>query len=554
MKQSANWVWRRPGKNRASAVVLLAMLSTGLMACGGGGGGSTDTTNPTAASTPTEQLVSDDTVITITYSESMDTNVGAWQLAGDLAAESDGGVWSMTAVQNDTLTVRPASVWFVNTNRKLVVDARDLAGNPAPTITLTYDIYRGQLYYVDGSMPDDNGNGLLPVTARKFIHTAVADATPPATVLVRAGDYRLSSQLGTQVMLKGGVSLYGGYNADFTQRNPAANTVTIEDRSNTGGTSIAPNRAVEGDNNFIPVSSDTIVDGFTIRGSTQTGAEENAAIALFNGAAPTIQNNIIDGGRGFNSVQQGRSYGIFNSSSSPTIRDNTIRGGSGYTFSYGILNLEGANPSIHNNSIHGGSGGRSYGITNVNSSPTIRNNIIHGGSGGNGAQGVFNSGGNPPPANPRIDNNIIVSRSGGGSVCIDESGPNPNPASLHNNDLWNCAVAYLDAAGGCTGNADGDNNAFTCALSEVNALTDIPEGVGGNISVDPLFADIDGVDNNINTMADNDWHFSATSPASVTRGGLNGRDQAPVWTFTTDREGRARPSSGLPWSIGAYEP
>jgi hypothetical protein len=72
--------------------------------------------------------------------------------------------------------------------------------------------------------------------------------------------------------------------------------------------------------------------------------------------------------------------------------------------------------------------------------------------------------------------------------------------------------------------------------------------------VDPLFADIDGADNDINTMDDNDWHLSAGSPASVTAGGLNGLDQNPAWTFTTDKDGVTRPASGNPWSIGAYEP
>ena len=53
-------------------------------------------------------------------------------------------------------------------------------------------------------------------------------------------------------------------------------------------------------------------------------------------------------------------------------------------------------------------------------------------------------------------------------------------------------------------------------------------------------------------MADNDWRFSAGSPASVTNGGLNGIDAG--WTFTTDMDGIARPASGNAWSIGAYEP
>ncbi len=69
-----------------------------------------------------------------------------------------------------------------------------------------------------------------------------------------------------------------------------------------------------------------------------------------------------------------------------------------------------------------------------------------------------------------------------------------------------------------------------------------------------MFVDIDGLDNNLNTMYDNDWHFSMASPASIASGGLNGIDEIPSWTFTDDFDGVSRPGSGNPWSMGAYEP
>jgi len=93
-----------------------------------------------------------------------------------------------------------------------------------------------------------------------------------------------------------------------------------------------------------------------------------------------------------------------------------------------------------------------------------------------------------------------------------------NPASLRNNNLFNCTVLYRDFNAGCTGNGDGDGDPTTCTLAEMNALTDIGV-VGGNVSTNPQFADVDGADNLINTMADNDWHFSTGSPAGVTAGG-----------------------------------
>jgi len=156
-----------------------------------------------------------------------------------------------------------------------------------------------------------------------------------------------------------------------------------------------------------------------------------------------------------------------------------------------------------------------------------------------------------------IENNIIFTRTGSGSTCIAESVPtgtgSATPLSLRNNDVFNCAVLYVDYDMGCTGNADGDNNPQTCTLAEMNALTDINVvGVSANISVDPLLADIDGADNQLGTLADNNWHFSAASPASVTAGGLNGNDEG--WSYITDMDNVLRPASGMPWSIGAYQP
>jgi hypothetical protein len=605
----------RGGNFLALHSIFSAMVALGLGACGGGAGtgGSTDTTAPTATSTPTARLVNQSAVITVTFSESMNTVAGTWQLSGSLPGESNGGVWSMTALPNDTLTVSPAGTWSANTDRSLIVNARDLAGNAVATVNLTYDVYRGALYYVDASRPDDNGNGLTPATAKKFIHTAMAGALSPATVVVNAGDYRLSSGLGTHVVLRSDVSLYGGYDLSFSARNPAQNITTIQDRSTVAGTLAAPNRAIDGDGSA-GITPDTIVDGFTIDGSTQGGAIYTAAILLRAGAAPTLQNNKINGGSGGSS-----SYGVFNSSSSPTVQNNTIHGGGGGDSSHGMFN-SGSSPTVQNNSIHGGSGGNSshgisnsaassptvqnntihggdgggssFGIENTSSSPTIQNNLIHGGSGGNstaidliaemGAPNssptvrnntLYGGGGSGTSTgmrlatqssaslSPRFDNNMIFTRSGTGSTCIAEisqfaASSSTSPSSLRNNNLFGCVVAYRDVENGCPGNADGDNNPGTCTLAEMNALTDIPGGVSGNISLDmtALFVDLDGADSNLDTMGDNDWHLGAGTPASVTAGGLNGRDQNPAWTFTTDKDGVTRPGSGMPWAIGAYEP
>ena len=495
------------------------------------------------------------------------------------------------------------------------MNAQDLAGNAVATIMLEYDIYRGTIYYVNASRPDDTGDGLSVSTARKFIHAAVADALVPATILVAEGEYRLSNDLSTHIVLREGVSLYGGYSSDFLSRAPATSISTIEDRStsNNPASFDSPHRAIEGTNNSSNITSETVIDGFTIYGSPLSGPDYTAAIFLIN-ALPTIQNNTINGGGG-----SFFSYGIY-SWASPTVQNNTIHGGNGGTGSFGIINRSnaivrnntiygGSGDSSHgishlygsataqNNTIHGGDGTSSYGITNSNTAtPVIRSNTIHGGSGSNTSYGISSndaaprvlnntiyggSGGNASygmrndssspfvqnntihggnsinaaysiyngaSSSPEINNNIFLSRSGVNAYCFSEDLVNAvsDPVSLKNNVFSGCAILYYDFDNGCSSGTD------CTRISQVNVLAGISGGASDNVATDPLFVDIDGADDDINTMDDNDWHYSVASPVSITEGGLNGIDEN--WGFNTDKDEVNRPASGNPWSIGAYEP
>ena len=104
-----------------------------LLACGGGGSGSSiddggspvgggpvDSTAPSVTSQTPDRLMAQSAIITVVFSESMDTS--SLMLGGDLAAESNGGVWSNTANDNDTLSFNPATSWSANTNQKLIIN------------------------------------------------------------------------------------------------------------------------------------------------------------------------------------------------------------------------------------------------------------------------------------------------------------------------------------------------------------------------------------------------------------------------------------------------
>jgi len=554
-----------------------------LVACGGNGdgGGTIDTIAPTVSKTNPNSgfAITAGDSIGITFDETIDTT--SLVLGGDMASESDGGNFSTSTkpiygsslhlkATDDTLTINPQTAWNFGNDRNLSIDAKDLSGNPLETLNLIFTIVEGLVYV---SPTGDDANDGTKDSPKATIPAAIAeaqglgyDATLPGAVLVSQGTYSVNSDpsIETHVILEEGISIYGGYSTDFSQRESEANTTIIEDMSTAAPfTPTPPNRVIDAGSG---ITAATVVDGFTIQGG---GGTFSSGIFNHDGTSPTVQNNTIDGGSGGNDSYgiyndpnstptiknntidggngRNRTYGIFNTFSSPIIQNNTIDGGNGGDQSYGIYNnsdstpniqnntIDGGNggnfssgifnnsssPIIQNNTIYGGNGGRfSFCIFNGFSSPSIKNNTIDGGSGGNVSSGIFNA-----SSSPAIQNNIIMT-SGNGSTrtCINEDDNNSVPTSIQNNDLFDCPTAlYVDFI---------DGNLLT--IGEINNLTDSD----GNVTIDPGFVDRDG----------GDWRLTSTSPTEVTQGGLDlSTNPKP---FSTDKDGFTRT---VPWSIGAYE-
>ena len=371
----------------------------GLSACGGGGNqensiGIIDTTSPTflLSRSFTPSVIDANTTIIIAFSESMDTT--SLHLDGNLSTESNSSLWIKSNVVNDTLTITsPVDTnWSVGSTYSLMIDANDLAGNPLSTLSFNFVIKSGAFIYVNAAMADDTGDGLTPSTAYKFIPTAVTAAQTPSTVLVAQGEHNVSYAANTHITIKEGVSLYGGFDGSFQQRDSTQYLTTIHEGSERNSASFS--RTIEGSGNI--VTATTVIDGFNIEGNTHSAPPGYSfAIYLTNGASPTIQNNTINGG-----YSEHYSHGIECFNSSPTIQNNIINGG--YTggdtegfrigYSFAISTNNNSSPIIQNNTIDGGSGGAySFGIDNSDSSPEIRNNIIDGGSGGGYSYGINNS-------------------------------------------------------------------------------------------------------------------------------------------------------------------
>lgn len=493
-------------------------------------------------------------------------------------------IWSTTTETDDTLTISPTAGWTIAANHTLTIDADDLVGNSLATLNLNYEVYNGTILFVSATAADDNGDGLSPATAKLTIPAAIAVAPVPAAVVVNADTFNVDSGAATHVVLVEGVSLYGGHNADFSARDPVNYVSTLTDTSTLATNTFSlPSTAIEA---AAGITEATVVEGFTVNGSSQSGADYTASFWSYDGSSPLLRGNILNGGSGDvfsmsmlndnappliqgNTINGGGgsggiSYAVFNDlGASPLIRSNIIDGGNGATSSLAISNSNAATaPLIQNNSIYGGNGGLySFGIRNTNrTEATVQNNIIHGGSGRlsfgigdemlavtvvqnntiNGGSGDSRSYGiSISDSAPLIENNIVfTSVTGSGlAYCIFELSANSNADSIRNNNLFDCGTSvYGDFDAACTGNADGDADDTTCTLTEMQALLDFGAGgVSGNIETDPVFVDVDGVDNDIDTTEDNDWHLSGTSPVSITTGGLNGIDEG--FGFSDDKDG-----------------
>lgn len=326
-----------------------------------------------------------------------------------------------------------------------------------------------------------------------------------------------------------------------------------------------------------------------------------------SGANYNVHNNTITGGTGYNSD------GIYNSNSTGTIAFNTIDGGSGsnnstafyaaqgtytienntifggvspYKYSNGIVTTNGSNTEILNNDIDGGEatytyairiidsdsniesndifgggGSMAFGINSEDSTVAIQNNTIDGGGDGTyksvaindsslsstiqnntidaGSNNLYTYGINIYQATPVIQNNIIFSTSTNSGRGINEDDETADAQVLENNSIFGCSNSLYYDYDAFTGITD---------IADVNTLSDVTGGCSGNITASPAFTD----------QAGGDWHLTASSPLSVSEGGLDLSAEADFPEDSggnkIDKDAVVRTGDGTDgWSIGAYE-
>lgn len=529
-----------------------------------------DQVAPAIVTTFNDPIIDVSTSLTLTFNETMQPQ--SLVFSGDLSDKASAS-WSQDVVSNDTLTISPKVEWPIGTGQRLIIDANDLAGNSLARLTLEFDVS-----VIHVSVDATNANDSNVGTRDQPLQTIIAAVNRANSTLskseirVALGTYTTFDEGGTNIQVSDGMRLMGSYSADWLLRNPITYASIVNDTSTTTDNDFNNTNCVI--NISAGAGSETLVDGFTLTGggvSDDSGNGASCGIEIEMNASPTIENNIISGGnanvstgiidRGLSPVIRNNTIrnnepgayswvasGISSNGSSPTIIGNDINCGS-VRYSCAGLSLTDVNAIIEQNSIVGGGGESSSGVSiGGTSTVLLRNNTIQGG-GYNGygvkisdgstitlqnntifSQGSFSVTlytGSPAI----IENNIFF-----GDKCIWETSINADPITLFANNIYGCEqqIFYWDYDEQCTGNADGDNDAHTCTLAEMNQLTDMQVD-GSNINVDLGF----------DTNTDADWHLNALSPASVKFGG---RDLSI--DFSTDKDGTLRT---VPWSIGAYE-
>ena len=429
---------------------------------------------------------------------------------------------------------------------------------------------------------------------------ALADSLGLSLVVVSGGSY--TTDIG--ITMVDGISLYGGFSEDFGTRDFELYESSVTDTRTSGttytvsfngvsssteldGFSIIGSSSTDGlsvgiycynsspviNNNDInggygtsaqgirneyrsspTITNNTIYGGVASSAGT-VGIINLAAASSTDGSSPLIENNSIDGG-----IAVTGSTGIVNNAYSiSTINGNDIYGGIAGGTARGMYNYD-QRPyvmEISSNNIHGGSAPDTYGIYNAHCPALIYNNTINGGDGTNISTGIASNnafpdffcntiygGGsgstvisyaiyNTNWAREYIDNNIIFAYTGGASGygIFEERSDGCEAESLWNNNFFDCITAIyrdFESSTNITDVAD----LTVDAIDGVGTGENVPGGMGNNISVNPVFAD-------------EEMHLGASSPTSVTQGGIDRSSYT-----TVDKDGNSRTA---PWSIGAYE-
>lgn len=533
----------------------------------------------------------------------------ASSVSGTLAS-SVSGDWS---TDGTTLTLNGAGLvaWAAGDGRTLSVSVTD-SGSTA-TYDFAFDVFDGVCVEGgDAQASDDESKPWAGTQGHPFLTIpaalAFAAAKYPGGCDIRVAPMTLSpfeyrtdyrSDAASRILVTEGYSLLGGYSTDWTGRDVAANVTILRDESASGGSVADPNRAIGVTDSA--VTQATVISGFTVyggsgtlaaalyctgasptlsdmvlnAGSSGTGAVTRAALFIAGAGDPLVracsmnesggnadiyncygvyiyttatgepefEGNTIRGGEATVVNSSGWSCAFYSETSSgtPSLTGNTIIGGDAYaTRCLDLRSSPGAIP-VYNNLVLAGSSdtaGTNQSIYVSGCAPLIRNNTISIGNASGycaTAYGVYLNGTTTATV---IDNNIFVFVDGTSTYDkygIYESGSYSDAAKVRNNCFHNFLTESTHML---YRNNTTTATWTTVATMESGLNAELADSASGNTDADPVLG--------------SDRRLTASSPASVSSGGLDGA--AELWDFTDDRDGTERTGDGTTgWSMGCFE-
>ncbi|MDC7125177.1 MAG: hypothetical protein PQJ46_06410 [Spirochaetales bacterium] len=389
-----------------------------------------------------------------------------------------------------------------------------------------------------GSDSNDGTKGNPYLTIENAIDAASSSGIQ--TIFVASGTYSVTEP----ITLADGISLLGGYDENNNWSRDITSNTTIIDSILTNHDST----------DYVFYASDltnsVTVEGFTINATM----DYDGSYAFYlNNSSISVSNNIVNtSGTDYNT------YHIYAVNSTLNIVHNQFyctAFGSGYSIP--IYLSSGATAVITNNIIEGensyyNGGGCVNTATTGTYDLTIRNNTIVAGYCGGYTGGVFGTrsscnGYTSSSANItlRIDNNIITTdNTSSDFFVIFTTSPNLTIESFKNNIIYTPdSIAFTGLYKDFNASEATSDDTTYSSISELEtAITNASGNL--NFTDSNLFTD----------SANNDYTFGTGATTTITKGGIDGTTQSPIWSFTDDVIGTTRTgSSGTGWSIGAYE-
>ncbi len=326
------------------------------------------------------------------------------------------------------------------------------------------------------------------------------------TIRVAEGNYAVDYTNTDHIVMTAGVSLYGGYRADWSERDPAQYVTRIVDESPVAlpSSEVNPHRAIE-----IPAgaAADTVLDGFHV-----SVARGQYRAALFVKGDATIRDNVIEPVVDATSV---RTYGARLDNGSPTIVANRFR--------FDVVQDKGLSTAI----------------SAVKSDGLFADNVIDTSGVLVSTTGIWLSGG----AAKILGNSIYLQQGGGHSIYLSASAKPTIDNNLLEHEGFTGTCIY--SVGSAAVPSAARNNVLDCNYLLL--------GISPNRAWETMMefqAELATASDNVklaqNVVApDDDMVLDAQSPCTVTQGGRDITADVP-----DDIDGVART---LPLSIGAHE-